>query len=402
MNSLKLTLSYLKLKKLNSLLIVIMLAIGFTSISLILDISRSFNEKLMRDAKAVDLVVGAKGSPLQLVLSTVYHSDIPTGNISNEDAQKIAKHREVKDSLMLGLGDNFKNYRIVGTEAKFTDFYKVTLNEGVNFTQPFQAVIGNEVALKSGLKIGDSFYGSHGFAASGNGHEEFPYTVVGILKPSGNITDKLIFADIESVWQVHSNHHNHDNHHNHVEGEHHTNNDVTAVLLKLKSPMSGFNLPRIINRQSNLLAANPSFEAARLFKLMNYGTDILKLFSGFMIAASLLMMGISLYSSLKQRNFDYAVIRVLGGSRFFISLNILLETMLLTTAGLIIGIVLTFGFVKILPVAYSQLSGLQLYDNLFVIEQAVLLFSILSIAILVAIIPAIQAYKIQITKNLNS
>jgi putative ABC transport system permease protein len=415
MNSLKLTLSYLKFKKLNTLLIIILLALGYASISLLINFSQSFNQKLQNDSKAIDIVVGAKGSPLQLILSTIYHADIPNGNISYEDATKISKLKDVKNSLFIGLGDNYNNSRIVGTEAKFLEFYNIKILSGSNIKNTFDAVIGSNVAKNNKLKIGDEFFGAHGVSGysandkSGDEHKEFAYKVVGILEESGSITDNLIFTPIESVWKIHSNHqHNqhdenvaeHNKAHDH-EHEIEQSHDVTAVLLQLKTPVAIYNLPRIINAKTNLLAANPAFEATRLFDLLSFNTKLLKAFSYIIVASAIFMILISLYSNLKDRAFDYAVIRAMGGSKLFIAKNTMLECLIITVLGLAIGLLFVILAIGFLPNISAQFNGLNLHANLFSNEQIILLGSILGLAILASLIPAITAYKVDIAKNLQ-
>jgi putative ABC transport system permease protein len=407
MNSLKITFSYLKFNKLNSFLIIFLLAFGFCSIALLFAFSNSIENKMQNDASAIDLVVGAKGSPLQLVLSSVYHADIPTGNISFSQAETISKLPQVKDYLKIGLGDNYKNFRIVGTQDKFIDFYNIKISQGKNFNKPFQAVIGYNTAKNAGLKIGDKFAGAHGLVGSTDVHDEFMYEVVGVLEKNFSVIDDLIFVDLKSVWQVHADHHHeegHDHKHEHSHShkhEKHSNNDITAVLIKTKSSLDIFNLPRKINKTTNMLAASPAYEAARLMQLLNVGSKLIKIFAYCLIIASILMIFISLISSLKKRIYDFAVIRAIGGSRFFITKNIILECLLVTIIGLLIGYTIFAFLIEFLPSMFFELSGLNLKSQLFNNQILFFAFFILFLSLLAGLLPAIKAYNVDVIKNLK-
>ncbi|EIM75460.1 hypothetical protein A3SI_13832, partial [Nitritalea halalkaliphila LW7] len=181
MNMFKLSWKYLVAKPLHTTLNIVLLAMGLAIITVLLLVQDQFEGKMTRDAKGIDLVVGAKGSPLQLILSSIYHIDFPTGNIDLEEAQKLTQNRLVKQVIPLGLGDNYQGYRIVGTNYDYLDLYEAEVGEGKRWEKPFEIVLGAAVAAKTGLKLGDQIIGSHGVGGGGHAHDEHPYTVVGIL-----------------------------------------------------------------------------------------------------------------------------------------------------------------------------------------------------------------------------
>ncbi len=151
-------------------------------------------------------MVGAKGSPLQLILSTVFHADVPTGNIDLAQAQAIARNPMIASAIPLALGDSYRGHRIVGTETSYLDLYGAKLAQGALFADEMEAVVGAEVARRHGLAVGASLTGAHGLAAAGPAHEAHPYRVVGILAPSGTVVDRLVLTSVESVWHVHEEH----------------------------------------------------------------------------------------------------------------------------------------------------------------------------------------------------
>jgi len=226
MNLFSLSLAYLRTQRLTAALNVLLLALGVASITVLLLLSDQLQGNLERDADGFDLVVGAKGSPVQLILSSVYHVDIPTGNIDLEAARSWARHRLVSEAIPLALGDGFRGFRIVGTEHGYPESYGAVVAEGRLWRAPLEAVLGARVAQQTGLAPGDSFVGAHGLAPGGHGHDDNPYKVVGILEPTDTVLDRLILTDVRSVWQLHGTDHAHHDEAAHAEqGDHPTHDD---------------------------------------------------------------------------------------------------------------------------------------------------------------------------------
>ncbi|MEM1120620.1 MAG: FtsX-like permease family protein [Bacteroidota bacterium] len=222
-------------KPLNTALCISLLTFGVGIITLLLLMEHQLEQKFKRDLKGTDLVVGAKGSPLQLVLSAIYHLDAPTGNIPLIEAKKVMDNPMVKEAIPLAYGDSYQGYRILGTTEAYIDKYETAIQTGRVFSQNMEATLGADVAQRTGLKIGDNFYGTHGEVKDGGHvHEEFAYTVVGILEKANCVLDNLVLTNVASVWQVHDPHppkkmsaidsihattldfdHNHDHDHDH-------------------------------------------------------------------------------------------------------------------------------------------------------------------------------------------
>ena len=112
---------YLRFRWLVSLLTVIGIGLGVALVCAVLALRHESERALSRDAGLYDLVAGGKGSPLQLVLSSVYHLDSPTGNLPYSDFERLRRDSRVLWVAPVGLGDNFSGYRIVGTESQFFD-----------------------------------------------------------------------------------------------------------------------------------------------------------------------------------------------------------------------------------------------------------------------------------------
>ena len=198
-------------KPVGTILSIVLLTLAVGIISILIHVNSSIENQMNNNLKGIDMVVGAKGSPLQLILSSVYHVDSPTGNISLTDAKSITNNRMVKNSTKLSFGDNFKGFKIVGTEKSFLELYNCKFENGRVWEKSLEAVVGKKAAEILNLKIGDEFISTHGLGDYGESHEDSKFKVVGVLDYSGSVADQLILTSLESVWDVHKEHdHDHD------------------------------------------------------------------------------------------------------------------------------------------------------------------------------------------------
>ncbi|MGY6522357.1 MAG: ABC transporter permease [Mongoliitalea sp.] len=405
MNLLKLSWKYLIAKPLSTTLNILLLALGLAIITVLILVQDQFEKKMTKDAEGVDLVVGAKGSPLQLILSSVYHIDFPTGNIDMAEAKSIANNRLVKNTIPLGMGDNYSGYRIVGTNYDYLDLYNAEVGEGVLWEIPFEVVLGAEVAQKLNLKVGDNFIGSHGIGASSHAHDEHPYTITGILKPMGNVLDKLILTSMESVWYTHDEDHDHDKFTQAVakRGFPETDEDreITSMLVQYRNPMAAVQLPRFINSRSSLQAASPAFEVSRLFELLGFGVKLIQGLAIIIIVIAGLGIFIALFNSLKERKYDLAVMRTLGASSGQLFIHIVLEGVILTFLGAVTGILIGHGFLFALVAQNDQGALSTLSAMVFLPEELWIIVYALVVGVLASLIPAWNAYQTDIAKQLT-
>jgi putative ABC transport system permease protein len=404
--------SYLKAKPLNTALNIFLLSLGIAVITLILLFSNQLQQKITDNAKGIDLVVGAKGSPLQLILCNIFHIDFPTGNINLREAERLAKHRLVKNAIPLALGDSFQNFRIVGTSQLYPQLYKAELASGNWWKEDLEVTIGASVATGSKLKLGDQFESSHGLTKEGHAHEESKYIVSGILKPSGTIIDNLILTNIGSVWKVHGESDNRaevskmdttKSYSRLVSGSllSDSTKEITSLLIKYKNPIAAIQLPRYINTQTNMQAASPSFETARLFTLLGSGADALMGLAYLLVFISALSIFIALYNSLKERKYDLAIMRTMGASKTKIFVTVVAEGVSLTLAGVIIGLcmghVVIYLFTNL--VVASQKAGLTAW--IFYVEEVYILIAGILLGFICSLVPAWQAYRMNIHKVLS-
>ena len=371
---------------------ILLMILGVTIITLSVLVNQITKNTFTKNNPNLDVVVGAKGSPLQLVLSSIHHIDIPTGNISYKNAKKIMKHPAIKFGVPISLGDNFQNYRIVGTDKKFLKLYDAELEIGSIWEKPMQSVIGSNVANFTKLKIDKFFVGSHGLIDTGDIHSEQPYKVVGILKKTGTILDNLIITSLDSVWNLHSN-----------QNDILKNSDsleVTALLLKYKNKTSVFSFPRLINKNTSMQAASPNLEISKLFKLTGGAHKIINYLSIIIVSLSFAGILFTLLNNINERKYDLAILRTLGFTRERIFSIILIEGMTISILGSFIGLIL--GGIVYKCIEFFSLLGRNIVTGQldFIYEILTIWFVILIISFLTCLIPCIKVYKQNIRNTL--
>lgn len=332
-------------KPLNLLLSLLLLLLSVSLVTFVLQLSKQLGGQLNKNIAPFDMVVGAKGSPLQLVLSSVLHVDAPTGNIKLKEVATLQKHPFIQTAIPVSYGDNYKGYRILGTEVRYLDLYNAQLTDGKHYEKPFEVVAGSTVAQKLGLKVGDNFISSHGLASSGGeAHDEHPFLIKGILKSTGTVVDQLLITPLESIWEAHD--HREDEHHeeddDHTEEAeilkgHDTEKEITSLLIKFKSPLGMVQLPRFINENTSMQAALPGFEVQRLIGLLGSGVQTVNGISLVILLVSGLSIFISLLKTIRERRQELALLRIYGLRTGQLLRLALLEGLLLAIIGFLLG-----------------------------------------------------------------
>ena len=420
MNLAVLALAYARRRPLSTLLNVLLLAVGIATITLVILVTVELETRMRREAQGIDLVVGAKGSPLQIVLAGIYHADVPPGNIPLAAVIDLRRDPRVKEVIPLALGDSFRGYRIVGTEPSLLAHYRATLAAGVPWRAPMDAVLGSEVARALGLAVGGSFAGSHGLAEGGGDHGAASYRVVGTLAATGSAIDRLILTGIDSVWAVHEAHgaagaDDHDDHAQRTPATGATDRaqtapqtqaaanagrEVTLALVKYASPVAAASLPRTINERTVLQAASPAYESARLFTVFGIGADVVRGLALLLVAASTLGLFVALTQALEERRNDLAIMRALGATRARIVGVLLLESLLLTGLALLLGLAAAHVVVACagywLPAAASLAAGALHWRG----EESWVVVLALAAGIIATVLPAWRAYRLDVAATL--
>jgi putative ABC transport system permease protein len=411
MNLFTLVWSYLKARPLNTALNVVLLTLGIAVITILLLINNQLQEKITENSRGIDLVVGAKGSPMQLILCNIFHIDFPTGNINLAEAERFAKNRLVKKAIPLALGDSYQGFRIIGTNYDYVALYKGEVESGELWKNDLDVTIGSKIAELMELKLNDQFLSNHGLTQDGHAHEEQKFIVKGIFKRSNSVLDNLILTNVESIWKVHENHNEQDSTGNmNVTSRKSTlvpsvdladsTKEITSMLLQYRSPMGAIQLPRMVNSQSKMQAASPAFETARLFSIMGVGVDILKAFAYVLIFISGLSIFIALYNALKERKYDLAIMRSMGAGRSKLFISILLEASILTFLGCILGLLVSHGALHVMSSTVEQAQKAGISGLVFYSEEWIILVGSLLLGLVCGLIPAIEAYRTDISQVL--
>jgi putative ABC transport system permease protein len=401
MNLASVSSSYLKARALNTTLNVLLLALGIATIVLLMLASGQLEERMHRDARGIDLVVGAKGSPMQIILSSIYQLDVPTGNIPWKDAQELAKHRAVKRTLPLAMGDNHRGFRIVGTNHGYVAHYGGELRDGRLWSAPLEAVLGSDVAAETRLTIGATFAGAHGMKGdSEHMHDEHPYRVVGVLRPTGTVIDRIIVTDVASLWAVHADQYEIKDVARIAELLPEEGRELTALLITYSSPLAAAILPRYVNANSAMQAASPAYETARLFTIIGVGVDVLRGFALVLIFSAGLSVFIALYNALEERRYDLAVMRALGASPRKLMALLLFEGLLLALIGAALGIVLGHALTELLGFALRRAHQPEVTGWIWYPDELWLIVVAVGVGAFAALLPAWRAYRTDIAGTL--
>lgn len=425
MNAITICWSYLKSRPLSTFLNAMLLGFGIAVIIALILIGTQLKNTVGNNTRGIDLVVGAKGSPLQLILCSIFHVDFPTGNIKVAEAEFIARNRFVKKVIPLALGDSYQNFRIVGTDTAYASLFQAKVQEGTDMKDALEVVLGAEVAKRTGMKPGATFESAHGFS-EGHSHA-LKYKVVGVYGTTHSVLDNLIITSVQSIWMMHEEaeaeeshdvEEDHDGHGAHEVHEAHkvevlnpskilpgldradTLREITSLLVFYRSPMAVMSLPRAVNGGTNMQAASPAFESARLFSILGTGIEVLNGLAYVLIFISALSIFLALYNSLKERKFDVAILRTYGASRRKVGWLLILEGMVMTLMGGLFGIVTAHGFVGGLVWFNEAIARSGLTPFVFYAEEGYVLIGSLVLGIVCSLIPGLQVYRTDISRVL--
>ncbi len=381
----------LRAKPLQTALSLALLGFGVGMVSLMLLTEKQVNDAFERNIKDIDLVLGAKGSPIQLILANVYHIDAPTGNINQRAAEKVLKHPYIDSGIPLAYGDNHEGYRIVGTEHSYVAHYGATLAEGQLWAAPYEVTAGARVAENLGLHVGDTFFSAHGLKDQTDIHTNKTFTVVGILEPSGSVVDQLLLTPMESIWYVHME-----------DGEvlDPETREITAMLLKKRNPLAVLTIPNTL-RDTNMQVALPAIEVNRMTQQFGLGTSALRAIAMLIMALSFASIFISVLDNIRARRHELALMRTMGGTPGTLYRLLLLEGGLLSVAGTVLGLVLSrVGMTVLSQVVEAQfhydVAAMGVLGSEWALAGATILVGLLASAI-----PARRSLRLDISRTLS-
>jgi putative ABC transport system permease protein len=399
MKTIALSWRYLWSRPLGASLNVLLLSLGLASITFLLLVSFQLNKAFDKDLAGIDVVVGAKGSPMQLILCGVFHIDVPPGNIPLKAVKALKEHPMVASVIPISLGDNFRGFRIVGTSHDYIAHYGATLAQGRLWDASMQVVVGSSVAKKLGIQVGNTFVGSHGLSAGGHLHGDNPYTVVGVLQPSGTVIDRLIVTDTASVWKVHEDYTAVDDEDRKIMED---EREVTMALIKYKTPLAAMSFPRMVNTTTEMQAAAPAVEISRLLNMLGIGTDVLRAFAGVLLLTAGLSVFIALWSAVRERRSDLALLRMLGAPPAKIAALLMGEALWLGVMSAFIGVAAGQALTALIGWMLQLDNSLLIGGLVWPIELLWVPALACGISLAAAILPAAGAYRVSVLELLQS
>ncbi len=403
MKLIALSLTYLWSRPLAAALNLLLLALGLASITLVLLTSVQIDRAFERDLAGIDVVVGAKGSPMQLILAGVFHIDTPTGNIPLAEVKELQKNPQIAKLIPLSLGDSFRGFRFVGTTTDYVTHYDAKLAQGVLWQQPMEAVLGANVATSTAMAVGNSFIGSHGLGMNGHAHGDNPYKVTGVLAPCGCVLDRLILTATESVWRVHEKA---------IEGDTpldaedkkaiEEDREITLALITYSSPLAAVTFPRFVNTTTNMQAAAPAIEITRLLRMVGVGTEVLRGFGAVLLLTAGLSVFIALWNAVRERRTDLAMLRMLGASPAKVAGLLVCEALWLAVLASVVGMVGGHFLTALVGSMLQAERSLPVTGWIWLTEEWLIPATAALVAVVAALLPAVAAYRVDVHTLLKS
>ncbi len=402
---------HLALKSLlNRRITVILTVVSLTlSISLFLSIDTlrlAAKKSFFGNVKSGDLILGAKSGEIQLLLYSLFQIGSPTNNISWESYKNYAQHPEVTWTIPISLGDSHKQFRVLGTNNKYFKYFsyrndkKLEFEYGEQLNGLFDVIIGNDVAKNLHYGLDDSIIIAHGISSQSL-HDEFPFKVKGILKKTGTSADRLVIVSLEALevihkdWQIGVRVPSQKKSKTKFEYEDLDPKEITAAIVKIKSPIKIFQLQREINQYEfePLQAVIPGIALSKLWKIVSVTENIMLSISAMVIVSSLIGLIAILYSTLNNRRKEMALLRIVGASPRTIFSLLVMEALIISVLSILVSILFTQLLSLIFFPILDQKFGIYLESKFLSVKDLYFLGLVILTSIFVSIFPALQAYK---------
>lgn len=327
-------------KPLTTTLLLLVMALAVALSVLVISLGSGLQRGLIAATEPFTLLVGSPGSSQQFVLNTVFLQDKPLANLPYSEVEQLRnKPKLVKQAIPLAFGDSIKGYRLVGTEPEIFTIRPsasqpewLRLAEGKPFAKHFEAVIGQDVAKHTGLKVGDTFHSTHGTLAKGKAHEDHPFTVVGILADTNGPYNQAVLTSIDSIWDLHA--HGHDLS---------TKGDVTAIMVEPVGYGQAYTLASLYTKQKDAQLVFPAQVITQLFNLMGRGEKLWQPIGYLLIILAMLVVLVTAYLATLNRLRDYAILKALGATQKQLYSILGQQTVYIISLGAIMGWGLGFG-----------------------------------------------------------
>ena len=392
-----LTLKSIKNRKLTFVLSVVSIII---SVVLLLGIDKSIKASkthFINTINSTDIIVASSNGSLDILLNLVFHLSDPLKAMSYKSFEDIKSFDEVSWAVPLSLGDSFKGFDVVSTNADYFKHYRYSSNKSLVFAQGggfekfFDVVIGSEVAKKLHIKVGNTIYLSHGKHHHKHTHKNRPFRVAGVLKETMTPNDECVFMQLKADEAIHIEWQSGHFVDMHISNEKLSHMDIkpkhiSGMLLGLKNRSSILSVEEKINlyRGENLKAVIPAKALSRLYKLMKNIQYLLNVISFCVFVAAIFTMLVSMFSTLNERRREMAIFRSLGASAKTLFLLFAFEGVFIVGSGIFGGVVLVWIVGVFSPFEFAF--GLDIY-------QYFMLLSMLFIGVVTSLFPALKLYK---------
>ncbi|CAH7396786.1 Peptide ABC transporter permease [Vibrio chagasii] len=380
------------------------------SVILLLGVERVRTEAKSSFANTIsgtDLIVGGRSGQVNLLLYSVFRIGNATNNIDWKSYQEFSQHKAVKWAIPISLGDSHKGFRVMGTNHSYFENYRygskqpLTFQQGKEFNELFDVVIGADVAKKLDYKIGDQIILAHGISdVAFSRHDNLPFKIVGILAPTGTPVDKTVHVSLEAIEAIHVGWESGANLGHTPDAETLKTYDfqpqqITAMMLGLNSKIQTFALQREINnyRQEPLSAIMPGIALHELWGMMAVAEQALLIVSGFVVVAGLLGMLSSLLTSLQERRREMAILRAMGARPRHVFGLLISEASALTFLGIILGVAVLFALIAVVAPIVQQSYGINISISAITPHEWKLLMLVQIAGIIIGFIPAFRAYR---------
>lgn len=449
MSLFSIVLKNLKSRPLSSVLTIFSVLIGVALIISITVVQQQTEKSYGQTSVGYDLILAAKGSQLQTTLNAIYHLETSTGIIPYQLYEFALSDPRIDKAFPLYVGDSYNGFRVVGTVPDFIESAQprkdqnFQIAEGSNFSQPLQAVLGSQVAASTGLKIGDEIQLSHGLTEPTENveervHDNAPVVVVGILEKSNTANDRVIFTDLYTTHALHDpSFHVEDLH----EGHEHDSDavrdsseaelsikeiielkEIDALLVKMRDPAAALQLAGMINYptpanpllarnmmrdpffqfKNQIMAVVPAMQIMSLMSIVGNAEIVLEYVAWFVIIVAMIGVLLAIYNTMESRKSDIAVMRALGASRRHILLIIILESIVITFLGSILGLVTGHLIVSAIIPYLANVAGIVITAFQFDIIQWTYIAIVVLIGAISGLIPALKAYQTEAVNYLGS
>jgi len=404
-----------RFRRTSIVLTVIAIAISATLLLGVDKIRKESRASFFNTVSQTDLIVGARSSPTNLLLYSVFRIGNATNNVSWDTYEAIAERDEVAWTIPISLGDSHRGFRVMGTSTDYFDFYRygnkqsLTLDSGERFNEVYDTVLGADVARDLGYEVGDEIIISHGLASADfAGHDDKPFTVVGVLDRTGTPVDRTVHVSLAGIEAIHVDW---------VDGSRSgvpldaeqalqfdlTPTSITAFMVGLENRAQTFTVQREINeyQAEPMSAILPGATLSEFWRTISPVEQVLFVISGFVLLAGLLGMLTTILSTLNERRREIAVLRAIGARGRHVVMLIVLETLLVVTAGCALGVGMLYGLLAVARPIVARRYGVDLAATWLDSTQLGIIGGVVGAAVLVALIPAFIAYRRSIQDGLS-